>query len=77
MIGVGAAPAGAPENGDGTSGDRRDSLSVLVRTYNDAATVYLARFRQVSRCYRRVFSSDYELPESEPACDTALGTARR
>jgi glycosyltransferase involved in cell wall biosynthesis len=29
------------------------------------------------RCYRRVFSTDYELPEGEPACDTAVETARR
>jgi hypothetical protein len=32
MIRVGAAPVGKPENGDGTSGHRRDSLSVCLET---------------------------------------------
>jgi glycosyltransferase involved in cell wall biosynthesis len=34
-----AAPVGEPANGDGTSRDRRDSLSVFFPVYNDAATV--------------------------------------
>jgi glycosyltransferase involved in cell wall biosynthesis len=39
MTRVGAVPAGSPENGDGSSGDRRDGLSVFFPVYNDAATV--------------------------------------
>jgi glycosyltransferase involved in cell wall biosynthesis len=39
MTRTGVAPVGEPENGDGASGDRRDSLSVFFPVYNDAATV--------------------------------------
>jgi glycosyltransferase involved in cell wall biosynthesis len=39
MIRAGEAPVGETVNGDGPSGDGRDSLSVFFPVYNDAATV--------------------------------------